>query len=163
MELRRAVESDLSKIVDIYNFAVRETVATFDIEEKSVSSQSSWFQAHTGRFPILVADENGTVCGWGSLSRWSDRCAYADTAELSIYVHPDHWNRGLGGMLLRELLAEAGRGGLHTVISRIAGENTVSIHLHEKSGFRLVGTMREVGCKFNRYIDVHIYQLLLNG
>jgi L-amino acid N-acyltransferase YncA len=119
-----------------------------------------WMHQHSDKYPVVVAEENNTILGFASMTRWSDRAAYDDTAEISIYVHPDHRDKGLGKQLIKAII-EAGRtGGLHCVLSRITQGNEKSIYLHEQNGFRTVGVMKEVGKKFGEILDVTMMQLL---
>ena len=156
--IRRAVIKDLKAITDIYNEAILTTDATFDTELKTVAEQKVWFSDHGPRNPILVALSDGIVCGWASLSKWSTRCAYADTAEISVYVTESCRGQGVGQRLMKKILDEGKKVGLHTVLSRITGGNTVSIHLHEKFGFAHIGLMKEVGRKFDKILDVYMMQ-----
>jgi L-amino acid N-acyltransferase len=160
MRIRPADADDLPSILDIYNEAVQNTVATFDTEPRSMTQQKAWFERHGGRHSVLVAEEDGAVVGWSSLSAWSDRRAYDDTAEISVYVRSDRRGRGIGKALMAAIV-DAGAGSrLHTIIARIAGGNEISIRLHEAAGFQTIGIMREVGLKFGRMIDVHMMQLI---
>ncbi|HUQ69815.1 MAG TPA: GNAT family N-acetyltransferase [Planctomycetaceae bacterium] len=159
--IRRAVLADLVAITEIYNDAIRSTTATFDTEPKTLADRRLWWDTHDDRHPILVAEWQGTVVGWSSLSRWSDRCAYADTAETTFYVHANHRGQGVGRQLKAETIAEAKRLGFHTLIARVAEGSDASRHLNESLGFVLVGTLREVGRKFGRLLDVHILQKML--
>lgn len=161
--VRPATESDVPGITAIYNEAITNTTATFDLEPKTVENRLEWFRSHGPRHPILVADLDGKVTGWGSISEWSDRCAYSDTGESSFYVAPEYRGMGIGRMLKKAVLDEARRLKYHTIMARIAGESAASIHLNEEFGFVKVGTLKEVGRKFGRLIDVHMYQLLVNG
>ncbi|MGB3092900.1 MAG: N-acetyltransferase family protein, partial [Candidatus Zixiibacteriota bacterium] len=102
--------------------------------------------------------ENGIVVGWASLSKWSDRCAYSDTAEISLYVHHGHQGKGIGRKLLEAIVAEGQKAGLHTIIARIAEASEASIHLHKSVGFEHIGTMKEVGRKFGKLLDVYLMQ-----
>lgn len=156
--VRRATEGDLEAITHIYNEAIRTTVATFDTQPKTMEEQKAWFSAHGPRYPILVAQEGGLVIGWASLSMWSDRCAYSDTAEISVYVKEEHKGKGVGRQLMEALMREGQAAGLHTVIARISEGNEVSIRLHRSFGFEHIGIMREVGKKFGRLIDVTLMQ-----
>jgi phosphinothricin acetyltransferase len=159
--IRQAALRDLDAITAIYNDAIVRTTATFDIEPKNSEQQTAWFNEHDSKYKILVAEVDTEIIGWASLSRWSDRCAYADTAECSVYVQEDKRNRGTGRKLLDALVDEARESGLHTLIARIAEGNGASIHLCELAGFRHIGTMKEVGRKFGRRLDVHLMQLML--
>ena len=158
LTIRKAAMEDLAAITEIYNEAILKTVATFDTEPKTVEQQKSWFESHGSKHPILVAEQDSTIVGWASLSKWSDRCAYSDTAELSVYVKEELRGRGIGKKLMREILDQGQKVGLHTVVARIAESNEVSVRLHEAFGFEHVGTMKEVGRKFGKLLDVHIMQ-----
>ena len=156
--VRPAKLDDLPAITAIYNEAILTTDATFDIEPKADAEQRAWFANHGPKYPILVAELDGKVVGWASLSAWSDRCAYSDTAENSLYVKQKFRNRGIGRRLLENLMQEGERAGLHTVIARITEGNEESIRLHQSVGFEHIGVMREVGRKFDRLLDVCLMQ-----
>jgi L-amino acid N-acyltransferase YncA len=158
LTIRPANLDDLTAITEIYNEAVLTTDATFDNEPKTELEQRAWFAAHDLRHPILVAELSGVSVGWASLSEWSDRCAYADTAEISIYVKQEYRNKGVGKKLMSAIMREGERVGLHTVIARITEGNQVSTCLHEAAGFENIGVMREVGRKFNKLLDVRLMQ-----
>ena len=110
---------------------------------------------------MLVAEDDGEVCGFGSLSPWRDRPAYATTVEDSVYVHRDHQGKGVGKALLGELLTTATAHGFHACMARIVGNHEASIALHTACGFEVVGTEREVGRKFGRWLDVVLMERLL--
>jgi phosphinothricin acetyltransferase len=161
IEIRRAEPADLEAITEIYNEAILTTTATFDAQPKNSADQMEWFQAHDERHPILVAVLDGKVVGWASLSKWSDRCAYADTAETSFYVKSEHRGRGVGRQLKAAIIEAARRSRFHSLIARVAEGSRESLHLNEEFGFVHVGTLKEVGRKFGRLLDVHILQKLL--
>lgn len=156
--IRPAGESDVAAITEIYNEAILHTAATFDTEEKSVEDRLRWFKAHDEQHPVIVAEKEGRVVGWASLSRWSDRAAYDTTAETSLYVHKDFRKQGIGKELMEMLVIEGGKAGLHTLIARITHGNEQSVYLHERMGFTVIGTLKEVGVKFGKYQDVHLLQ-----
>lgn len=156
--IRSATLGDLPEITAIYNDAIARSTATFDTEPKSTEQQLRWFEAHGPRAPVLVAESSGVILGWASLSPWSDRCAYSDTVENSVYVRESAREQGTGSALLGALLEEGRRAKLHTVIARIVDENASSIRLHERYGFERIGVMREVGKKFGRLLDVLLMQ-----
>jgi phosphinothricin acetyltransferase len=160
ISIRCAEASDLRAITEIYNDAILKTVATFDTVQKKMPEQRRWFAQHGGKYPIIVAELGGNVVGWASLSPWSDRCAYADTAELSLYVREEMRGKGIGRKLMCAIVKAGERAGLHTVIARITEGNAVSVKLHEEVGFENIGTMREVGRKFGRLLDVLMMQLV---
>jgi L-amino acid N-acyltransferase len=158
LRLRAATRGDAEAIRAIYNDAVATTTATFDTEPRSSAAQRSWMSAHPPPYSVLVAELDGAVVGWASLSAWSERRAYAGTAEVSEYVAAPHRGRGVGRALLARLLRDADRAGFYTVLARVADGNRASLRLHRAFGFRRIGVMREVGLKFGRRIDVHLLQ-----
>lgn len=162
ISIRRAQLTDASAIADIYNEAILTTTATFDTETKSVEERARWLQSHDERHPVLVAEVDGQVVGWASLSSWSDRCAYSNTAEPSFYVISTHRGRGIGRRLKEAIIEEARHLKFHTLIARVAEESRESVHLNEQAGFVHVGTLKEVGRKFGRLLDVHIMQKMLD-
>ncbi len=155
---RRATVADLKAITDIYNEAVVTTDATFDLETRTEEEQGVWLAGHDAMHPVLVAELDGMVVGWASLSKWSSRSAYAGTAEISLYIKEEFRGKGAGRKLLEDIMLEGEKVGLHTVLARITTGNTVSIRLHESAGFEQVGVMREVGQKFGRMLDVLLMQ-----
>lgn len=157
--VRRATLADVPRITEIYNEAVRTTVATFDTEPRTVEDRTEWFRNRGRHHPVFVATEHGLVVGWASLSPWSERKAYEATAEVSVYVEAPYRGRGAGTLLLETLVRSGEKAGHHTLIARIADGNEVSLKLHGSQGFGLVGVMREVGRKFGKWRDVHLMQL----
>jgi phosphinothricin acetyltransferase len=157
-ELRAAGIADLEGILGIYNDAILTTTATFDTEEKSLAERRIWFEAHDASHPVLVVSRGKETAAWGSLSRWSDKRAYDTTAEVSVYVAREYRSLGLGSLLLARLLQAAGTAGLHMLLSRIAEGNEASLAMHRRFGFRHVGTLKEAGRKFGRFIDVEIFE-----
>ena len=158
LAIRDATTEDLGAITEIYNHAILKTVATFDTEPKTAEEQMMWFADHGPEYRILVADNNGLIVGWASLSRWSDRCGYSDTAEISLYVDEKHQGKGIGRKLLQAIVQKGKEAGLHTVIARIAEGSEASINLHKSVGFEHIGIMKEVGRKFGKRLDVHLLQ-----
>lgn len=163
LAILRASIDYLEPITEIYNQAVLTTTATFDTEPISLEEQRLWFAEHDTKFPIFVALKHGKVVGWASLSKWSGRCAYSDTAEISIYIKDGFRGKGIGSKLLSRVLDEGRKGGVHTVLARIAEGSDASIRLHRKAGFEYVGVMKEVGKKFGKTIDVHLLQLIFKS
>lgn len=159
--LRRATSRDLPGIREIYNHAIRELPATFEVTEKTVADRAAWLRTHGDRYPVFVAVDGDTVLGWASLSPYAAREAYRFTVETSIYLRPDQYGRGLGTRLLATLLDAARAQCYHTAIALITGGNAASIRLHEKFGFTHVGILRQVGWKFDRWHDITIMQALL--
>ena len=160
--IRPADLSDLEAITEIYNEAILTTTATFDIEPKTRSEQLVWFQDHDVRHPVLVAMLDGKAVGWACLSKWSGRCAYADTAETSFYVKAEYRGQGIGRKLKGAIIEKARHLKFHSLIARVAQGSNESLHLNEVFGFVYVGTLKEVGRKFNKLLDVHIFQKMLD-
>jgi L-amino acid N-acyltransferase len=169
----RLVEvGDAEAIMAIYNPEVAETAVTFDLVARDRDAQVAWIEAHRAAHPCLVAvneedalGEPGArsepLLGFAVVSPFRNRPAYATTVESSVYVHRGARGRGVGELLLRELIAAATALGFHSLIARIVGENEGSIRLHEKCGFTLVGTEIEVGRKHGVWLDVVEYQYVV--
>ncbi len=159
---RRAHRSDLSAITAIYNHYVQRSTATFEIAKRTPERSKAWFEELQSKgLPVLVAECSEQVVGWGSLSPYNSRCAYRGTLELSLYVDHRFVRQGIGRRLARGLLAWAGTSGYHCIVGVIASENSISLDMALDSGFRTVGVLKEVGYKFDRWLDVTIVQKLL--
>ena len=161
LTIRPATLEDLDAITKIYNDAILNTVATFDTEPKTLEEQRVWFANHVPKYPILVAEQDGLVVGWASLNMWSDRYAYTDTAEISLYVREEHQRKGIGRKLLEAIIQEGQKAGFHSVMARIVEGSEASIHLCESVGFEHIGIMKEVGRKFGKLLDVYLMQKIL--
>lgn len=160
--VRLAERQDAEGIRAIYNREVLEGTNTFDMVARSLDDQVRWIDEHAGGHPAVVAlDPDGTVVGFGSLSKFRDRPAYAPTVEDTVYVHPAHQGRGVGRAVLDELVRLAAAHGFHSVIARVVGHNEASIAVHRACGFTIVGTEREVGRKFGKWLDVVEMQRML--
>jgi phosphinothricin acetyltransferase len=163
--IRLVERRDAAGIRTIYNHYVTESTALFDMVPRTLDEQVQWIDEHSGGHPAVVATVRGEgsdrVVGFGSLSPFRSRPAYATTVEDSVYLLEEYHGRGIGRMVLEELIRLAGLHGFHSVIARITGSNQASIALHAGCGFELVGTEREVGRKFGRWLDVVEMQRLL--
>jgi phosphinothricin acetyltransferase len=161
MIVRLAQATDAEAMRAIYNLEVTESMVTFDLVPRSHEEQRAWLAAHGGAHPAVVAVDGREVLGFGSLSPYKDRAAYSTTVEDSVYVRRDRRRKGVGRLILDELLSLATTHGFHAVIARIVGDHDASITLHERCGFTLVGVEKEVGRKFGRWLDVVELQRLL--
>ena len=161
MLIRLAEPGDAESIRTIYNAEVTGGTSTFDLVARSEAGNREWLERHQGPHPVVVAAEGPVVLGFGSLSPFRSRPAYATTVEDSVYVGADQRGRGVGRALLEELVRLAGVYGFHTVIARIVGHNEASIALHRSCGFELVGIEREVGRKHRQWLDVVEMQRML--
>lgn len=160
--LRPATVADAPAIRTIYNAEVLSQTSTFDLIPRSLADQERWLAARSGAFSAIVAtDGDERVIGFASLSPYKDRAAYNTTVEDSIYVDRTVNGRGVGTTLLSRLVEIARESGFHSVMARIEASGTASRALHAKCGFELVGIERQVGRKFNRWLDVAVMQLLL--
>jgi L-amino acid N-acyltransferase YncA len=161
MDIRRATLADAEAIRQIYNLEVTGSTATLDLVPRSVEEQAAWMVAHSGVYPVVVADEGGEVIGFASLSPYRPRPGYATAVEDSIYVAGDHRGQGIGRALLSEAVVMARTHGFHSIVARVSATQQASVALHKACGFDFVGVEREIGRKFGRWIDVAILQLLL--
>ena len=160
---RLATVADAEEIRAIYNHEVLNTTATFDLVPRSLRDQQEWLLARTGAFAAIVACDAspGEVVGFGALSPYKERAAYRTSVEDSVYVRRDAHGRGIGRLLLNALLDVARQSGFHTVFARIEATGDASRALHARCGFELVGIEREVGRKFNRWLDVALMQRMI--
>ena len=162
MQIRTARLTDAEAIRGIYNNAIG-TIATFDLEPRSLEEQQEWLSLRSGAHVVLVADNNGAVAGFASLSPYRDRPAYRTTVENSVYVGQTHQGKGVGKQLMTELIATARDHGFHSMIARIVSSNASSIALHRGVGFEIVGVEKEVGRKFGKWLDVVVMQRMLGS
>jgi L-amino acid N-acyltransferase YncA len=162
VKTRLATTDDAAAILEIYNAEVLGGSATFDLVPRTLAEQVRWLDEHAGVHPAVVAvDDTDEIRGFASVSPYRPRPAYLTTVEDSVYVHPDARGQGVGKLVLAEVLDLAAAHGFHTVIARINAEGEGSIALHHSCGFALVGTERQVGRKFNRWLDVVVMQRML--
>ena len=161
-EIRAATEADASALADIYNPYVMETTVTFEetaINPTDMAARVA--EAGDVGLPFLLAGGRGVPVGFAYASKWKCRCAYRNTAETTVYVGREHWRCGVGTALYTRLLDLLQRASFHAAIGGIALPNESSIALHERLGFTQVAHFREVGFKFNRWIDVGYWQRLI--
>jgi phosphinothricin acetyltransferase len=153
--------TDAEAIRGIYNRAIG-TIATFDLEPRSLEEQQQWLALRSGAHIVLVADDRGVLTGFASLSPYRDRPAYRTTVENSVYVDEGHHGRGIGRALMGALIETARDHGFHSMIARIVSSNAASIALHRGLGFEIVGVEREVGRKLGKWLDVVVMQRMLS-
>jgi L-amino acid N-acyltransferase len=159
--IRPATTDDAEATAAIYNVEVQASDVTFDLVPRTLDEQRAWLDARSGALEVVVAEVDGTVAGFASLSTYRERAAYRGTVEDSVYVSADFRGRGVAKALLAEIVTVAVGRGFHTVIARIVGGHDASIALHRGAGFDHVGVEREVGRKFGRWLDVVVMQRLL--
>ncbi|MFK7695265.1 GNAT family N-acetyltransferase [Paenibacillus sp. HJGM_3] len=163
LTIRPATISDVPAILAIYNDAIENLTATFDLTPQTLEERRVWFQQFGERYPIFAAEWDGEFAGYACLTMYRVKPAYSRTAELSIYLDKRFHGRGIGTGLMGEVLREAEARGFHVILSAITGGNETSVRLHHKFGFELVGTFKEVGYKFGAWQDVWFYQKTLNA
>jgi phosphinothricin acetyltransferase len=163
MIIRTVSTDDLPAILDIYNEAVLNTTASYDYQPHTLAQRTVWFQQHADQgLPIIVVvDAAGTVVGWGSLSKFREKIGYQYTVEHSLYIHADYRGQGIGRRLLLALVEAARALGKHAIVGGVDSSNTVSQRLHESCGFQQVAHFRQVGYKFDRWLDILFYQRIL--
>lgn len=151
-------------ILDIFNEAIVTSTALYDYEPRPLSSMEPWFAAKDkGSFPVIgLEDARGALAAVGSYGSFRAWPAYKYTVEHSVYVHKDHRGRGLGHVVMQALIDAARRRDVHAMMGGIDAQNAASIALHQRLGFRHVGTLPQVGFKFGRWLDLSFYQLLLD-
>lgn len=161
MVVRLATLDDAEAIRRIYNHEVEHTTHTFDLVPRSLEDQQAWLRERAGARGVLVAELDGQVVGFSSLSEYRPRAAYRTSVESSVYVDEAVRGRGVGRRLMRELVGLAEARGFHTMIARISGGHEASVRLHEAVGFTIVGTEQQVGRKFGGWLDVVVMQRML--
>jgi phosphinothricin acetyltransferase len=166
--IRSATAADLPAMLALYNQAILQSTSSYHYEPRTAGQWSAWYEEKlAGGWPIFVAavsldDDTVQHGGWATFGHFRGPWAgYRFSVEHSVYVSEALRRQGIGRQLLRRLLDEAKSRGLHTLIAGIDGENRASLHLHEQLGFVEVGRCRQVGYKFDRWLDLLFYQLLL--
>ncbi len=163
---RPVVMADAEGIRQIYNVEVLDSTVTMDLVPRTLAQQQRWIELHDGAHGALVAVEDDTatgterILGFASISPYRNRPGYSPTVENSVYVSRDQQSRGVGRLLLDDMLYVAKESGFHSCMARILAGHEASIRLHASRGFEVVGIEREVGRKFGRWIDITLMQKL---
>lgn len=153
---------DTQAILDIINYNILHSTALYDYSIRSFEQQKAILDDKIKKgFPVIVAEFDGLVTGFGLYSEFRFREAYKFTVEHSVYVNNNFHGKGIGKIVLKELIALAKKQGLHTMIGVIDAENQSSVDFHEKFGFKTVGIIKESGFKFDRWLHSVFMQLLL--
>jgi L-amino acid N-acyltransferase YncA len=159
--VRFATPEDLPSILTIYNQGIEDRIATLEQDPKDMAYITHWFAAHTGRYRVFVAENQGSVVGWADLHPYSHRCAYAGVGELSVYVHREWRGKGVGQALLRELEAFARENKFHKLVLGTFPFNASGQGLYRKMGFREVGVFKNHGKLDGNWVDVMWMEKLL--
>jgi L-amino acid N-acyltransferase len=162
IEIRPAGTDDLQAMLAIYNHAIINTTAVYDYQPRTSDAQRQWFETKQAqRLPVLVAVDNATIIGFGSFGPFRPWPAYQFTVENSLYVDSAFRRKGAGTALLASLVTAAHTAGYHTMVAGIDATNEASLALHRKVGFEPVAHFREVGWKFERWLDLVFMERLL--
>jgi len=160
--IRDATEQDLPAILDIYNEVILNTTSVYSEQPHTLQMRTTWFsERKAANFPVIVAEQNGTIIGFASYGHFRVWPCYRFTVEHSVYIHSGYQGRGVSKILLQAIIAHAKNAGLHALIAGIDSENDISLKLHQSFGFVQVAHFKEVGFKFNRWLDLIFMELLL--
>ena len=163
LDIRDAEIGDLKGMMEIYNEVLATSTSIFSDVKRTPQEQSKWFEDRSAQgWPVLVACRGGELLGYASYGPFRTWPGYRHTVENSIYLTPNARGQGIGTVLLEALLQRAQAQRLHAVIAGIDGDNVGSMRLHEKLGFTKVAQLKEVGRKFDRWLDLVFYQRLLS-
>jgi L-amino acid N-acyltransferase YncA len=158
-------DSTYSKqILDIFNDAIKNSSALYEYQPRTLEHMETWFENKTnGNYPVIgIVDEQGELQGFGSYGVFRAWLAYKYTIEHSLYIHKAHRGKGLGRIILQEIIKNAISQNYHCLIAGIDSTNEISIKLHKAYGFEFCCKIRQVGYKFSKWLDLEFYQLILN-
>ncbi|WP_264523836.1 GNAT family N-acetyltransferase [Flavobacterium sp. N502536] len=162
LNIRPATTNDLEQILDIVNHSILHTTANYSYEIQTLEIQTQWFEDKKAKkLPVVVAELEGEVVGFGSYGQFREKIGYQYTVEHSVYVVDHVIGKGIGSQLLSELIRLAKEQGYQVMIGAIDADNAGSIAFHEKFGFVATGTLCEVGYKFDHWLDLVFMQLIL--
>jgi L-amino acid N-acyltransferase YncA len=161
LSIRKVSPEDAPQICAIYNHYIRETVITFEQQPLSVAEMQARIESYASSHAWLVAERDGQLLGYAYATRWRSRAAYDHTVESTVYVADAARGSGIGRPLYLALLEALRQQSIHAVVGCIALPNPASVALHEKCGFEKVAHFAQVGRKFDQWIDVGFWQILL--
>lgn len=161
LTIRDAGEADAAAIATIYNQGIADRIATLETEERPPEERKQWLAARGPRHPVLVAERNGRVVGWGSLNQFNPRKAYDFVTDFSVYVERAWRGKGVGGALLRTLIGRAKQLGYHKLVLSAFPWNAAGMALYQKYGFRTVGIYEEQGLLDGKWVDTIIMEKIL--
>jgi phosphinothricin acetyltransferase len=159
--IRKVKIEDTSVITSIYNYYIKNTIVTFEEFEIDEAEMKIRILDISAKFPWIVFEENGQILGYAYADVWKTRAAYKNTIETTVYLNPEFIQKGVGSKLYTELLDQLIKLNFHAIIGVISFPNEASITLHEKFGFEKVAHFKEVGYKFNKWIDVGFWELMI--
>ncbi len=158
--IRNILPEDAARICSIYNYYVENTIITFEETSVSVEEMKNRIIQNTKKHPWLVYEKDKQILGYAYATEWKSRCAYKHSVETTVYLAIEAKGNGIGTILYRELIHQLKDKNIHAAIGGIALPNEASIALHEKLGFEKIGQFKEVGFKFNKWIDVGYWELI---
>ena len=161
--IREVKVEDAKEIAEIYNYYIQNTIVTFEEISISTEEMKGRIVAIASKFPWLVYESEGRIKGYAYGGEWKSRSAYKYSLESSVYLKHDESGQGIGTALYKELLEQLSARDFHAVIGGISLPNEMSIALHEKFGFKKIAQFNEVGYKFDKWIDVGYWELILEG
>lgn len=160
--IRQADERDVTLILSLMNEAILHTTSSYYYEPKDAAYVNEWMKNKAkAEMPVIVYDDGNSSIGYATYDYFRPKEGYRFTVENSIYLKAEYRHKGIGKLLMENLLGIAKRQGVHSMIAGIDAENITSIQFHEKLGFIKVGHFREVGFKFERWLDLVFMQKLL--
>ena len=159
--VRPATAADADAICRIYNQGIEDRVATLETELRTPAERRQWLANRSPRHPVIVAETNGEIVGWGSLNVFNPREAYRFVADFSVYVERTWRGRGVGRVLLEKLIELARAHGFHKMVLSAFPFNADGMALYEKLGFRTVSVYREQGRLDGKWVDTIIMEKLL--
>ncbi len=163
MEIRHVNINDAPQIAEIYNHYIATSHATFEIDTvDTIEIEKRIDKFRVAGYPYLVCEDNGEIAGYAYGHQFRPRPAYRHSIEVSVYIKPGHERKAIGTRLYESLFSEINKGDFHTIIAGISLPNEASVKLHEKFGFKKVAHFREVGRKFDRWIDVGYWEMILS-
>ena len=163
VNIRTATADDVPAILDIVNHEILNSTSIYEYLPRNLETQLAWYHDKLKKgFPVIVAESDGIVAGFGAYGTFRERAAYRTTVEHSVYVHKDFQSRGIGSMLIKSLITMAQNEGRHVMIGGIDAGNTSSIDFHKRHGFEESGLIREAAYKFGKWLDLSFMQKILD-
>jgi len=162
IQIREAIQEDLPQLLTIYNDIILHTTAVYDYEPHTLEMRQAWFKVKQDQgFPVFVAEEDGKILGFSSIGPFRAWAAYKYSVENSVYVSAEQRGKGIGKLLIPPLIDASKKMEMHTIIAGIDASNEASLKLHKSFGFEEVAHFKEVGWKFERWLDLKFLQLIV--
>ena len=162
LQVRQVIEEDLSQLLSVYNDIILHTTAVYDYEPHTLEMRMQWLETKKQQgFPVFVAEDNKRIVGFSSIGPFRAWAAYKYSVENSVYVAAEERGKGIGKLLIPPLIEATKQLGLHTIIASVDATNEASLRLHKSFGFEEVAHFKEVGWKFDRWLDLKFLQLIV--